>query len=671
MKRFILKRILANSFTKVIAKQNQTVIQGKKSYKLDLKDSTLKVETLALDYETGERNLVESNLFQVTYAYSLGSIEEKILNFIELFPSFVVTRIDQHRMTVMINSSTFTFTEKCIYFGNESVDLNSTQYIQKMSEYLFNRPLTEKEHEKLNKQLPASFVTERFHDLSTLTLDESFFKAPKFVTTIEQLLIHQVLRTTSINEPLQFVPTYDCYPLIDFSEVTSEFIGNMSYYSTVKREQIEEVIRELANSPKLQNMRRQVASYIRENESRLPEEAQLAHQIDRDYVLALAQNEIVNKQRLFKQQQVERRQQEKLLHNEQLYLQQCQELVNAEPYKEYIVEYDTTYDLYKVSDGKKITFTIYKLNFEQPIQDVTAHKQCVVGSKWSSYIRIQHHELFMRIFAGQDVSAYVLPRKDPFVPGREPNLLFVQTAENEQRRREVFAQYQQQQDEKLSQYKQQLLKEATEPFETTAYIQHFCSREEIYRFNLTTVFVQVEKNSAGTIEILLDDGTVLSTINHDRHRAVNVALDEGILLYGVIDNLYEDLSPYGYIYITNDYELFEQHINKLELNRQQRYCQVQNKLSIVGLKYHKGHATVGDKCTLRLDENNQYDPFAVAVYDPQGKQLGYIGRADSKSIAMLLQYHRNRRNNFYEFTITRNTYLDSMFGKLTIQLENT
>lgn len=47
---------------------------------------------------------------------------------------------------------------------------------------------------------------------------------------------------------------------------------------------------------------------------------------------------------------------------------------------------------------------------------------------------------------------------------------------------------------------------------------------------------------------------------------------------------------------------------------------------IVGVRYYRGYASVGERVLLRREPNNPYDKNAIRVDNVMGQQIGHIGR---------------------------------------------
>jgi SWI/SNF-related matrix-associated actin-dependent regulator of chromatin subfamily A3 len=65
---------------------------------------------------------------------------------------------------------------------------------------------------------------------------------------------------------------------------------------------------------------------------------------------------------------------------------------------------------------------------------------------------------------------------------------------------------------------------------------------------------------------------------------------------------------------------------------------------IVGVRYYRGHATLGEHVILRREPSNQYDRNAIRVDNVMGHQIGHIPRNVAAKLArymvrVLSEYH--------------------------------
>lgn len=59
---------------------------------------------------------------------------------------------------------------------------------------------------------------------------------------------------------------------------------------------------------------------------------------------------------------------------------------------------------------------------------------------------------------------------------------------------------------------------------------------------------------------------------------------------------------------------------------------------IVGIRYYRGHATIGEHVILKREPSNQYDANAIRVDNVMGAQIGHIPRNMAAKLAKYLVY---------------------------------
>ncbi|KAH8702541.1 putative SNF2 family helicase [Talaromyces proteolyticus] len=96
----------------------------------------------------------------------------------------------------------------------------------------------------------------------------------------------------------------------------------------------------------------------------------------------------------------------------------------------------------------------------------------------------------------------------------------------------------------------------------------------------------------------------------------------------------------------NDLIQSSQNLDDVDVTEYQLFDDMHTK--IVGVRYYRGHATLGEHVVVAREPNNQYDPNAIRVLNVMGQQIGHIPR----QIAAKLAKYMDERSLIIEGILT-------------------